>query len=131
MAWREPQSKDSNGNPQYECILSRHVDDRHSFLGAGPHCQHAALLAVVAGGYACHLPSSKAQVSIDLLQALFVLAVLSNVFYCAAYLVDIAVQSSGYSAIWSWTRWILLLVGTLFACVLAGFVSRGMFGYAI
>jgi len=92
---------------------------------------NAALLAVVAGVYAWYLPGSKAEVSLDLLQTLFVLAMLSNIFYCAAYPVDIVVQSSGYRTTWSWARWILLLVGTLFACVLAGFVARGMFGYAI
>jgi len=92
---------------------------------------NAVLFAVVAGIYAWFLPGSKAEMSLDLLQMLFALAVLSNVLYCAAYPVDIAVQATGFRAIWLRGRWVLLLLGTLFACVLAEFIARGMFGSAI
>lgn len=92
---------------------------------------NAAMAAVVAGIYAWYLPGSKTAVSLDLLQALFVLAVLSNVLYCAAYPVDLLVQWSGYRAIGARCRWILLAVGTLLACVLAEFIARGMFGQSM
>ena len=53
---------------------------------------------------------------IHLLQ-LSVLALLANVCYCAAYLVDIPMLHSDLSAGWRQRRWILFLLGTLFAFV--------------
>lgn len=101
------------------------------FWERGRIIYNAALLAVVAGIYALHPPSSNEEMSIDQLQAMFVLAVLANVSFCVAYPIDILVQLSGHRVILSWARWIVLLVGTLFACVLAEFIARGMFGYSI
>ena len=48
---------------------------------------------------------------------LAVLAILANVCYCAAYLVDIPMQLSELSATWRQRRWILWLLGTLLAFV--------------
>lgn len=98
------------------------------FWERGRIIYNTALLAVVTSVYAWHLPGSKAELSLDLLQALFVLAVLSNILFCAAYPVDIVIQASGLRAFRSRARWVLLIVGTLFACVFAEFISRGMFG---
>jgi len=50
-----------------------------------------------------------------------VLALLANVCYCAAYLVDIAMQRSSLSTVWRRRRWILWLMGTLFAIVVANY----------
>jgi hypothetical protein len=50
-----------------------------------------------------------------------VLALLANVCYCAAYLVDIPMQSSALSAVWRRRRWALWLVGTLFAILLENY----------
>jgi uncharacterized membrane protein len=52
---------------------------------------------------------------------LTVLALLANVCYCAAYLVDIPMQLSTIVATWKRRRWILWLVGTLFALLLANY----------
>jgi hypothetical protein len=49
------------------------------------------------------------------------LALLANVCYCAAYLVDIPMQISTLSVAWKRYRWILWLVGTLFALLLANY----------
>jgi hypothetical protein len=49
------------------------------------------------------------------------LALLANVSYCAAYLVDIPIQRSSLSTVWRRRRWGLWLVGTLFAIVLANY----------
>jgi hypothetical protein len=50
-----------------------------------------------------------------------VLALLANVCYCAAYLVDIPLRRSAWSAIWSRRCWVLWLMGTLLAVVLTNY----------
>ncbi len=50
-----------------------------------------------------------------------ILALLANACYCAAYLIDIPMQSSSLSAAWKRHRWILWLLGTLFALLLANY----------
>jgi hypothetical protein len=50
---------------------------------------------------------------------LFVLAVMANVCYSAAYVADIPVQYSSFRAAWQRWRWALWLIGTLFAAALA------------
>lgn len=52
---------------------------------------------------------------------LFVLALLANACYCAAYFVDIPLQRSSLSSAWKRRRWGLWLMGTLFALVLANY----------
>lgn len=46
---------------------------------------------------------------------LSILALLANVCYCAAYLVDIPMQFSALGANWRQRRWVLWLLGTLLA----------------
>ena len=72
-------------------------------------------------------PASKNTLSIDFVLVLFLLAVIANVAYCAAYLVDIFVQASGFNEIWQRSRWILFVIGTTFAAVITRFVVMGMF----
>jgi len=50
---------------------------------------------------------------------LLVLAALANVCYSAAYLVDIPMQQSPARLAWRQRRWVLWLVGTLFALLFA------------
>ena len=89
---------------------------------------NGALVLVVASVYVAHLPASRLGVTPDALQGLFVLAVLANVAYCAAYPVDFGVQLSAYRALWLRTRWLLLVIGIAFAGVLAHFFCVGIFG---
>jgi hypothetical protein len=56
----------------------------------------------------------------DLLR-LMGLALMANVFYCAAYLVDIPLQLSEFSVSWSRRRWGLWLMGTAFAMLLTSY----------
>jgi hypothetical protein len=49
------------------------------------------------------------------LSKLIVLAVLANVCYSAAYLVDVPMQRSPLRAAWQQWRWVFWLFGTLFA----------------
>src|SRR5215831_12750335 len=44
-----------------------------------------------------------------------VLALLANVCYCAAYLAEILIQNAATSASWNRQRWVIWVVGTLFA----------------
>ena len=78
---------------------------------------NAILAAVVVTPFVLHWPESRSAVSLDLLQRFFILAVLANVAYCAAYVVDIAVQSSAFRASWKSYRWVLFLIGVVFASV--------------
>jgi|SRR5580658_2377148 hypothetical protein len=52
---------------------------------------------------------------------LSILALLANACYCAAYLIDIPMQLSTLNSTWKRRRWILWLVGTLFAFLLANY----------
>jgi hypothetical protein len=52
---------------------------------------------------------------------LFILALLANACYCAAYFVDIPMQLSSVSSVWRRGRWGLWLLGMLFAIVLANY----------
>jgi hypothetical protein len=49
---------------------------------------------------------------------MFVLAVLANVCYCAAYAADIPMQYSAFRGVWRRRRWALWCVGALFAGVI-------------
>jgi hypothetical protein len=49
---------------------------------------------------------------------LMVLALLANVSYSSAYLVDLPLQASSFAARWARLRWVLWLLGTILAVVL-------------
>jgi hypothetical protein len=91
---------------------------------------NAVLLAVVAAVYFGSAANARARLDFDLLQGLFVLAVLANVAYCAAYVVDVSVQMTTLRETWLRRRWILLLIGVAFAAVLANFFSHGIVSHA-
>ena len=52
---------------------------------------------------------------------MIVLALFANLCYSAAYLVDITLLNSDFRSAWLSRRWILWLVGTLFAILLANY----------
>src|SRR5437667_7609807 len=85
------------------------------------------LIAVVVlhfiGGY----PGSKAILSINFCLGLFLLAVAANIAYCAAYLVDLFAQASGFRELWQRYRWLLFAIGTTFAVIITHFIAIGMF----
>jgi hypothetical protein len=87
-----------------------------------------ALAAVVLFKFAHAWPASKAILTFDGALGLFLLAVLANVAYCAAYLVEVLVQFSEFREPWRKWRFVLWIVGTAFAVVLAHFFTTGMFG---
>lgn len=88
---------------------------------------NGALGLVVLGTVAAHWPQSKLQLSIPMALLVFVLAVLANVCYCAAYIPDLFAQSSGFRDLWVRVRWIVLALGIAFAGALAWFFAEALF----
>lgn len=78
-----------------------------------------ALLALVAVWVAGTWPHFRAALNLEALGKMLVLAVLANICYCAAYLVDFAVQSSDPGPAWLRWRIVLWAAGTLFALFVA------------
>jgi hypothetical protein len=85
------------------------------------------LAGIVLTYFGLNFPGSLQRLSADSILFVFLLAVLANIAYCAAYLVDIFVQISGYQAIWLKHRWMLLALGTLFAGVVTRLFARLLF----
>ena len=88
---------------------------------------NAVLAAIVLVYFGIHYPASKAELSVDSALIVFLSAVLANVAYCSVYLVDIFAQSSGYREQWQQRRWILFLIGMLFAAIITRFFAMGIF----
>ena len=82
---------------------------------------NAALLAVVLFHVWSGWPASKSHLTTDALIFFFVLAVLANIAYCAAYAVDLFVQFSGARDSWPRWRWSVLAVGIAFGAALTHF----------
>jgi hypothetical protein len=66
-------------------------------------------------------------VTADAVFSVFLLAVLANVAYCAAYVPDIPAQLSGFRSEWLRLRFLVYVVGMTFAAILAHFYSRSFF----
>ena len=80
---------------------------------------NAVLILVVAGSFFYHhSPADLATLTLGGLGGLFVAAVVANVLYCAAYVVDIFLQMSEFRQAWQRCRWLLLGLGTTLAAVL-------------
>lgn len=90
-----------------------------------------ALFLVVVVECVMRWPASKSALTADTVLACFLLAVLANIAYCAAYAVDIFVQFAGLQSIWGKTRWIVFVVGTAFAATITHFFAPGVFEAAV
>lgn len=89
---------------------------------------NGVLLVIVLIYFKLGWPRTREFLSFNSVLLFFVLAVLANVAYCAAYVVDIFAQLSGFRETWRKVRWALFSVGLLFAATLARFWSMGIFG---
>jgi hypothetical protein len=87
-----------------------------------------ALAAVVLLKFAYFWPASRIVLKFEAMLGMFLLVVLANVAYCAAYLVEVLVQFSEFREPWRKRRMVLWIVGTAFAGVLAHFFTDGIFG---
>jgi hypothetical protein len=85
------------------------------------------LAAIVVIHFVKDLPFSKTLLQFNSVLLLFLLAVLANVAYCAAYLPDVFAQMSSVRNSWLRYRWVLFVVGLTFAAILAHFWSLAMF----
>jgi hypothetical protein len=88
---------------------------------------NAALAIIVLIYFWIGYPASKKDLSVDSILFIFLLAVLANVAYCAAYFVDVFAQASGFRETWRKNRWVLFAIGLLFAGVLTRFWAVAMF----
>lgn len=70
-------------------------------------------------------------ISIDTLLVLFLLWVLANVAYCAAYLIEVPVQLSGFKQEWLKVRIVVFLIGLAFAGIVAHFFLMDLVGHDI
>jgi hypothetical protein len=90
---------------------------------------NAVLAIIVLAYFWLGYPPSKAGLSVDSILFIFVMAVLANIAYCTAYVVDVFAQASGYRDKWRKHRWILYATGLLFAGVLTRFWAMAMFAF--
>ena len=88
---------------------------------------NVVLTIIVAYYFAMGYPESKQFLALDALLGLFLLAVLANVAYCAAYIVDIFAQTSEFRALWGKYRWFVFVIGTVFAGIITRVCALGMF----
>jgi hypothetical protein len=87
-----------------------------------------ALAAIVAGYFVAGWPLSATHVGWDLAQQLFLLGVLANIAYCAAYVPDLLMQLSDVRSTWLRVRWMLFAIGLAFAAIIARFIAMALFG---
>jgi hypothetical protein len=109
--------------------LRAYITDAIKFWEPRRILYNLTLTAIVAIYFVIAYPRSRAMISIDFSLSLFLLAVIANVAYCAAYVVDIFAQASGFRELWQRYRNVLFVIGTLFAGIITRFVAMGMFGY--
>jgi hypothetical protein len=97
------------------------ISDAIAYWERGRVGYNLILGAIVAGWVTLTWPHFRGALAWSSLLALFVLAVLANACYCAAYLVDVPVQYSAFRVLWRRRRWALWVTGVVFAGVLASY----------
>ncbi|HEY7098857.1 MAG TPA: hypothetical protein VH437_19165 [Terriglobales bacterium] len=107
--------------------LREYATDAIKFWEPGRILYNLVLAAVVITYFAVAYPLSKTSITVDFCLGLFLLAVIANVAYCAAYVVDIFAQASGFREVWRRYRKVLFVIGTLFAAIITRFIAMGMF----
>ena len=85
------------------------------------------LLLIVGGYFIYNTPQSVDVISFNFILILFVLAILANVFYSSAYIVDVFLQFTDFAAVWRKRRWILFTIGFVLAAVITRFISMDIF----
>jgi uncharacterized membrane protein YhhN len=79
------------------------------------------LLVVVVAWVAGTWPHFRPMFQPQSLLLLAILALIANVCYCAAYLVDIPLQCTAIGGLWRRRRWALWVAGMLLAILLANY----------
>jgi hypothetical protein len=109
------------GDPHAARPLRALLDDALGYWEPRRIIYNLLLGAIVLAWLILSWPHFRTALTLRALLLLFVLAVLANVCYCAAYIVDIPLQLSSFRQRWLRWRWGLWLVGTLFAAILANY----------
>ena len=97
------------------------LDDAIRFWEPRRLIYNLVLAAVTVVWLVATWPHFRAALTLSSLLLFAILALLANVCYCAAYLVDLPMQLSSPSSVWRNRRWGLWSIGTLFAIVLANY----------
>jgi len=112
-----PQSTGAAAAPQLRDL----VDDALRYWEPRRIAYNLVLTCVCLGWLVFTWPHFRAALTLPAFLPLLVLAVLANVCYCTAYVVDIPMQVSSFRAPWRRWRWSLWLAGMLFAAILASY----------
>jgi len=107
--------------------LRDYVTDAIKFWERWRLVYNLTLAAIVIIHFAAGYPTTRATLSVDLALGLFLLAVVANIAYCAAYIADIFAQASGFRELWQRGRWLFFAIGTTFAAIITHFVATGIF----
>ena len=102
-------------------VLREALDDALRYWEPRRLVYNLLLAVVVLGWVLVTWPHMRPARTLQTVLLLFVLGVLANVCYCAAYAVDIPLQVSSFAPRWRRWRWSLWLTGMLFAAVLASY----------
>ena len=116
-----------SGTPAAWALLREITTDALQYWEVRRIFYNALLAVIVLAHGAAAWPGARAALTSDGILGLFLLAVMANVAYCAAYLADIFIQLSGFRAQRGRWRLAVLVVGFAFAAVLTHFVSMGLF----
>src|ERR1700722_2173027 len=81
------------------------------------------LLLVVAGCFAWNYSAPGSKLTVNVFMSMILCAILLNVLYCSAYIVDVMVQMTEFRDRWGNLRWVLFSVGATFAAILTRFWS--------
>ena len=91
---------------------------------------NAVLAMIVVGHFLASWPASRQTITFDGILFLFILAVLANICYTAAYIPDLFAQSTGFRPLWLRWRVLLLAVGIIFAAIMTRFFCLAIFAVA-
>jgi hypothetical protein len=86
---------------------------------------NTVLALVVLAHFISALPKAWSLLTLNSILVVFVLAVVANILYCSAYLVDWFVQISAFRDLWLGLRWLLLALGIVIAAVFTHFIAEG------
>lgn len=111
----------SAGDPLAPPPLRALLDDALRYWEPRRITYNLLLGAIVLAWLILTWPHFRTALTLQALLLMFVLAVLANVCYCAAYLVDIPLQGSSFRRLWRRWRWGLWVVGMLLAAILANY----------
>jgi hypothetical protein len=103
------------------------LSDAIRYWERGRVIYNLVLAAIVLGYFVANWPGSASRLSPESAQGIFLLAVLANVAYCAAYIPDMVAQLSDWRPIWLRLRWIVFAIGLGFASIITRFIAHGMF----